>query len=156
MRYDYVLDEDTIPMLAALYKKYFVLSNDTKTYIIENVRKMKLHYRLIGVHVRATDYTCGFNGHPKFVTPEEYLAEAKRIFLTGRYDKIFLATDDFSVIDLFKYTFKENLVFYQDTLRSDGVIGVHQKDDSRELHHYKLGLEVLRDVYMLANCDVFI
>ncbi len=41
----------------------------------------------------------------------------------------------------------------EDTLRSGNHSGAHESISERPLHHYKLGLEVLRDIYTLANCD---
>ena len=39
------------------------------------------------------------------------------------------------------------------TFRSDNHNGAQDTFSDRPLHRYKLGLELLRDIYTLANCD---
>ena len=110
----------------------------------------------MGVHVRGTDFNLGLLNHPNIVAPNEYLAKTKEIFSGGEYGKIFIATEDSSAIELFLSEFGDKILYYKDVFRTSGKSGPHSTINNRELNNYKLGLEVIRDVYTLANCDGFI
>ena len=56
--------------------------------------------RAIGVHVRGTDFKRNYKGHPVKIGTEEYLEAAKKMFAAGKYDMVFLATDDSEAIVL--------------------------------------------------------
>jgi len=73
---------------------------------------------------------------------------------TKDYEQIFLATDENAVVERFKKEFGEAVKVYDDTYRDDGSgesIAFSKSD--RKNHHYRLGLEVLRDQYMLTHCE---
>lgn len=143
--------------LAYLYKKYICLNYRVSQYISE--QKATLFDdsdRVVGVHVRGTDFGVGLIGHPKKIQPLEHIKAVKELLKEGKYNKIFLATDDLNVIDQFEKEFSDNLVYYSDTFRTKNDRGPHSTPNDRPLHHYKLGLEVLRDVYTLANCDALV
>ncbi len=108
---------------------------------------------ILAVHARGTDFNLGIKEHPIVVTPEEYLETAKQVYADGNYKKIFLATDDANILELFRKEFKNKLLYYKNAFRSDDHNGVQTTLNDRPLHHYKLGLEALRDIYTLANCD---
>lgn len=149
----YQVEQEEIDKLGYLYKKYVRLNQKTKKYIENSLSSLLIMGGVLAVHVRGTDFNWGAAKHPQMITPEEYLAKAKEIYSKGRYKKIFLATDDANALKLFKEEFKENLLYYEDTIRSENHIGVQNSKNDRPLHHYKLGLEVLRDTYTLASCD---
>lgn len=123
---------------------------------IENLIKRKMELKgkkILGVHARGTDFKRNYNGHPIAVTAQEYLAEAKNLVETGEYDRIFLATDDTNAVRLFRNEFGSKILYYDDVTRGEGNETVMKSDSTRDDHHYKLGLEVLRDMYTLASCD---
>ena len=66
-----------------------------------------------------------------------------------------MASDDATVIELFKRTFGEDLLFYEDTYRSTDGSAIHYNNEqvNRNLHKYLLGLEIIRDYYTLGYCD---
>ena len=78
---------------------------------------------------------------------------AKKMFAAGKYDMVFLATDDSEAIDRFRETFGEKLVYYRDVIRSSGDETVMKSREERESHHYLLGREVLRDAWTLGSCQ---
>ena len=45
------------------------------------------------------------------------------------------------------------MVYYDDVYRGNSTAGVHTTKGDRENHNYKLGLEVVRDMYTLAACN---
>ena len=142
---------------AYLYKKYIQLNDRTSDYMTSQIINLFGNFtRIIGVHVRGTDYGIGFKNHPIKIQPVEHAQKVKELLATGKYDKVFLATDDLSAIELFEHEFSDNLIYYKDTFRTGNDMGPHSTPSDRPLHHYKLGLEVLRDIYTLANCCVLI
>lgn len=153
----YGLDQDELGRLAYIYRKYIRLNKSTKEYMTENLRKIFTKEKgvesVLGVHVRGTDYNIALDLHPIIVSAEEFLSKAKELFANGQYSKVFLATDDLNALRLFEEEFQDRLVCYSDVARVSGNVGVHNTPIDRPLHYYKLGLEVIRDVYTLANCD---
>ena len=149
-------NEIYLEKFAELYNKYIHLNQKTKEYIEDNIGRVVNNGKVLAVHVRGTDFNIGLANHPVAPTIEEYLEKAKELYMGGNFSKVFLATDDENALNFFKDEFKDNLVFYNDTFRTSGTIGPHSTYYSRPLHYYKLGLEVLRDVYTLASCDALI
>lgn len=150
----YQPNEEEIALLGKLYQKYIHLNEETKLYLEEEISKHRGDVRMLGVHIRGTDYKQGFCMHPVLVNPREHLEKAKELLEKGEYDKVFLATDDLNALKLFQNALSSTqLVYYDDVLRTEGSIGPHSVESTRALHHYKLGLEVIRDVYTLATCD---
>lgn len=138
--------------LAKVSARYIRL-NQTVKEIISNDIKPICQKKTLGVHVRGTDFKKNYNGHPIRVEINEYLSEAIKLFKTENYEQVFLATDDMEAIEQFKKEFGSNLFIFQDVIRSSGEDTVMNSINAREDHHYLLGLEVLRDMYSLANSD---
>ncbi len=136
-----------------IIRKYISFSDTTEEYLQKSLTDLRIDGRILGVHVRGTDMKTGYNGHVKFITPEEYLAEAQKVFQTGKYNKVFLATDESAVINLFQKAFGDDLLYYTDILRSDDGEALHFSTSQRKNHKYLLGLEVLRDMYTLSVAD---
>jgi hypothetical protein len=150
----YQIEENEMKILAKMIKKYLRFNEFGIKEIIIPSKKMLCKGKILGVHVRGTDFNMQFSRHPIKVSIEEYISVADKIFKEGMYDYIFLATDEESAISSFKEYFGNNVIYYQDTFRSEDGKPVHYgcKHD-REYNNYYLGLEILRDVYTLGNCD---
>ena len=138
---------------SSLYLKYCKLNMITKRYIDENIENLLNKKKTLGIHVRSTDFKKAFDKHPVYVNKYDFLEPAKKLLEKYSYQQIFLATDSMEAVELFRGEFGDKLVFYNDVLRSDGDVGVHCLKSKRVNHHYKLGLEILRDCYTLASCD---
>lgn len=151
--YGYELQQNEIERLGKIYKKYICLNKNTQEYIDKNINRIMNNGRILGVHARGTDFKKGFKNHPKVISSDMYIENARALFETGNYDKIFIATEDINILNSFIGAFKDKLLYYDDVFRASGDIGPHSTESNRPLHHYKLGLEVLRDVYTLAHCD---
>ncbi len=149
----YEVNQSEIDKLGVIFKKYIHLNKTTREYIEGNMRNVLTGESILAVHVRGTDFNCEIKYHPHAITTEQYLSKTKELCAGGRYKKVFLATDDASVLEMFKQEFPDKLVYYEDVFRTENHIGPHGTPSERPLHYYKLGLEVLRDVYTLANCD---
>ena len=152
----YFPNDNNIKMLADSFKKHIFLNDKTQDYISKNKKNILSNNRVLGIHARGGDFKQEFKKHPHHVFPEEYLKKAKEEFASGKYEQKFLATDDENILKIFIDCFGDKLIYYNDVPRVSGNIGIHVKESSRPLHHYKLGLELLRDVYTLVSCSSFI
>lgn len=147
----YKFSDDEMRFLSVVNKKYIKLNDRILTYF-GDIFKKTLSHKVLGVHVRATDFNKGYNRHPVVVTPYEYLEATKKV--ADRYDYIFLATDDEKVCQLFISEFKDKLIYYKDTYRSKDGEAIHYGNENvkRPQHKYLLGMEILRDFYTLGYC----
>lgn len=152
----YQWTNDDIEKYAKLQSKYIKLNEKTNIYVKNGIDKMIGNKKILGVHVRGTDFNISLKNHPQIISTTDYLNESKRIFSSGKYDRIFIATDDLHALKLFQQEFKKNLLYYEDVYRSDNYVGPHCSKDNRTLHKYWLGMEVIRDAYTLAACDALI
>ena len=151
--YTNISEEDVI-FLSQFIKPYIQIKDEVKALFWNELKEITDGGRTLGVHVRATDFYRGFNRHPVAISSEEYLQTAKIMFDNGDFDRLFLATDDMSVISLFKKTFGNKLFFYEETFRSSDGKAIHYGNNCiKRVHHkYLLGLEILRDFYTLGYC----
>ena len=63
-----------------------------------------------------------------------------------------MATDDTEIVDLFVQKYGgERLIYDEAVTRGQGDVGVHIKERKNK-NGYKLGLDVIKDMYSLANC----
>ncbi len=149
----YLPNEEEIAWLGVQYRKHMRLNGETKLYL-NQISHFLGERRTLGVHIRGTDFNVGNKGHPVPVRPEEYLEKSKELLSQGKYDQIFLATDDVGALNAFRDGIAHHcLIYYDDVLRGEGDVGAHNMESDRPLHHYRLGLEALRDIYTLASCD---
>lgn len=149
----YTRSEIYLNEMAKVTAKYIHRNAIVKEKMDKDIQNLIGNKRMLGVHVRGTDFKQNFNGHPVNVNMNEYLESAAGVFQEESYDGIFLATDDEDAIEKFRQHFKDKVCFYQDVIRSKGDDTVMHSTVNRENHHYLLGYEVLRDMYTLAACD---
>lgn len=149
----YMRSERYLNEMAKVSAKYIRL-NDIVTKMIQNdIKNLGINLEnTLAVHVRGTDFKKNYNGHPVQVMITEYLQETVSVFQKGNYDAVFLATDDADAIGAFQEKLGDKVVYYQNVVRSSGNDTVMHSSLSRQNHHYKLGLEVLRDMHTLAGC----
>lgn len=150
--FSYAVSDEYINHMAEIMEKYIRFNATTEKYLEQNISEILGDYKVLGIHYRGTDFKQNYNHHPVAVTLEKQIAKVKEVMESGEYDKIFLATDDVSAIKQYSQAFGDQIVFYQDVCRSEDSQSVAFSKSEREQHHYLLGLEVLRDMYTLANC----
>lgn len=149
----YDFSEEYLNELGRISGKYIRLNDSVGSWMEEQVNSVLGTGKILGVHVRGTDFKRNYKGHPVKVTTQEYLEAAKRMAADKKYDAVFLATDDAQALEVFYAEFGPMLRYYKDVTRSDGDETVMKSYVGRENHRYLLGLEVLRDMYTLAACD---
>lgn len=149
----YRFNEYYIQELGKICKKYLNLNKIVKEYIDSSIVKLLNGKKTLGVHFRGGDYKKKYQGHPVSATPKEYIYYAKAAMEEMNYEQIFLATDDDSVLNLFKQEFGNIVKFYTGATRTDKDECVMYSKSTRMNNHYQLGLEVLLDSFTLAYCD---
>jgi hypothetical protein len=113
-------------------------------------------HNICGVHVRRTDSTDDPLKRPPLL--DAYFREIDRYFKfskdieTSPNVKILLATDDASVIQIFKDKYKDNLLLF-DSVKSENGMALHLRKD---LNKAKLGEEVLVECLLLSQCDFLV
>lgn len=141
-------------MMGHIAGKYMTFNHMTKEYIEDSLKKLDFGKgKILGIHVRGTDYRAKFNNHPVYVTEEDCFAAIDGLVRKGAYDRLFLATDDIRILESFIKKYGKQLLFYEDVERSNKNKSVAFSSNSREHHKYLLGLEVIRDMYTLSLCS---
>lgn len=154
----YVVNEEYLEKLAGVARKYLHLNKKTKFFFENSYRRVLLRgesrKKVLGVHVRGTDFALQWEGHPNMVTVEDFFDAIDEV-LDGENDfqHIFLATDDNTRVEAFKERYGDRLSYYEDVHRGEGVRLAILDALDRENTHYLDGLEALRDMYTLARCD---
>ncbi|WP_026520221.1 hypothetical protein [Butyrivibrio sp. FCS006] len=137
-----------------MYERYFHLNEESSRYV-ENERNKLLGSKkvsVLGVKIRGTDYKIA-TGHPLQPPVDRVIREVKKI--QNRYDKIYLATEEYANVRLFKEIFKDKIIVNEDNTYFD-------VDDDSKLSNtmfekngseYQAGLEYLSSIMILAGCD---
>lgn len=154
----YELPETYIWELGRIAKKYLCLNAIQKAYVERSLEGIGLNEtKIIGVHYRGTDFRCGYKKHPKMLSINDYYTAIDEYLDQSKAEcRIFLATDEERAIELFKERYGDRMIYFTDTYRSGNGEPVHFSKDSRELHNYRLGREILRDMVMLSHCDYLV
>lgn len=153
MNSGYLPSEQYMTVAAEIVQKYIQLNSIVSPQVTQAIDALIGGSRTIGVQVRGADFQRHYKNHPNIVTIDEYIEATEKALNEFGFEKIFLATDDLNAIESFKQKFGNRVVYYDDVIRTDGDETVMRSVSEREHHHYKLGLEVIRDVYTLASCD---
>ncbi len=155
----YGYDDSYIEMIGRINEKYIRMNSVVSGFVdqgFERICKGTDPERIIGVHFRGTDFKKGLDAHPVFMGPERQIKKVRELMEDKGYDRVFLATDDLEALNEFRDCFGDKLSFYDDVFRSDKDTSVAFLNDSRENHHYRLGLEVLRDMETLSRCGALV
>lgn len=147
-KYDQYIREN-----GAIYRKYIRLKAPVQESIQMAEDSIGFSGRVLGVHVRATDFKKGYINHAVQVECNEYIEATRQAMEQCGFDKIFLATDEMDVVESFSHEFGERVIYCQDVLRSEDGEAVHFSKNARSHHKYKMGLEVIRDMVLLSKCD---
>ncbi len=149
----YNVQDRYVDDIAEVVKKYVKFNPSTREYLTNNCLKILSRKQVLGVHYRGSDFKKKFNGHPVPLTIDQIIDAVSTCWDNGKYDAIFLATDDAEAVSRFDERFSGKLLYYQDVVRTKGDVSVAFSSEERKHHKYKLGLEVLRDVYTLSQCE---
>jgi hypothetical protein len=126
----------------------FISNFTLKQGIKELVASVKTYFHnktILGIHIRKTD-------HFHEIKPAK---EADYLKLIDQqlpdFDRLFLATDDTQVLQLFEKKYGDKL-FYHAFTRSSGDKPIHDQSEDPN-NGYELGKEALLDCYSLSFCS---
>ena len=143
-----------VEALSAMVQKYLKYNDETQRFMEEEFDRLLGNKKTLAVHFRGTDYRRQYNNHPVFITIEDEISKARELVASKGYEQIFLATDEQLAVNRFKEEFGSRLKIYEDAYRAmDGDESVAYSKSERRHHHYRLGLEVLRDQYTMTRCS---
>lgn len=148
----YAPSEDYIKHMGKIWRKYIHLNDAINTQINADIDYIIHEKNTLGVHFRGTDFKLNVNNHPISISVEDYFYFIDEALDKGGFEQIFLATDDLDAIESFKKRY-DNIICYEDVYRTKGDTSVAYSSSNRELHRYKLGYEVVRDMYTLGSCQ---
>lgn len=151
----YELSEEYIELAGKIVNKYLRINKTTKDYIESTLTEI-IEEGTVGIHYRGTDFNIGYKRHPNVVTIDDYFVAMDKILEEHPEVSFFVATDDQRAIDLFINRYGHRVKYLTDVFRSHDGMPIHFSNDSRENHHYKLGLEILRDIIALSRCDYLV
>jgi hypothetical protein len=105
--------------------------------------------RTIGVHVRRTDHHI----HGDILPDEYYFEKIDKNLETGKYDNIFLATDEYKIVDSFRKKYGDKLFTNENITRShtDVTIPFCNYEDKD-----KLAVDIFKEGIALSRCDKMI
>lgn len=149
----YAPTDEYFEVISNLMKKHLRFNEDTKVKVCDTAKTLLGDGKVLGIHIRGADFKRHYNNHPNMVTIEEYAKSVEETLKENNFDKIFLATDDSEAIEVFTAKFGDKLVYYKNVIRTDGDQTVMKSEVDRPLHHYNLGIEVIRDSYTLSLCS---
>lgn len=153
---NYKYTEKDLERFAQLMNKYIHIRKDILDQIQADLTSLFKGKKVLGVHGRGGDMKLAFVAHAVNVSAQEYIEAAEEGMKKIGADYVFLGTDDQDILEAFQDYFKERLLYYDDVIRSTGRLHNCLVETQRTLHHYKLGIEILRDVYTLASCSGFL
>lgn len=150
--------EKTIEFYYPVISQYLKIKPDIRVNLekefADNIRAD--FNEVLGIHYRGTDMRRVNNvDHFRTAALEKYIAEVSKYVERNPEICLFLATDEESVVDEFKSTFKglvRTTSSFRATDQNSEAVHTDEKHE-RKQHRYLLGLEVLRDAYFLSMCD---
>lgn len=103
----------------------------------------------LGVHVRRTDHAI----HGDILPDEYYFDKIDKNLETGKYENIFLATDEYKIVDSFKQKYGDKLFINENITRSSNDVTIPfcnyaDKD--------KLAIDIFKEGIALSKCDKMI
>lgn len=136
--------------MAEVMGNYLHFNETTRRIIEERVRERIISEDTLGVHIRGTDYKGNYKNHPTYIPPETYYPYVRQALSTGKYRKIYLATDDQEILEAFIHEFGEdNVIYARNNQRGTGEVGVHT---NQGIGRYQAGIEVICDMAALSHC----
>lgn len=127
---------------------------------IDKVRKSVLPNpdRTIGVLIRGTDFTIShIAGHSIMASPEQVMEKIKEYEATGKYDEIYLSTEDEDILQKMKELCGNRLHYINQKrfkIRPGELLADQVKE--RENEGWLRGMEYLTTLQLLSECESFI
>lgn len=151
----YEWNQEYFQELAEMQKQIH-FKKDVEERMTADIGSVGLDGRTIGVHIRRIMFKNNLRNHPIAVELDDYVSAVKELLKTGKYDKVFLATEETDSLARMEQEFGEKLIYYKDICRNNIGDTFRTAISERERHHYLLGYEILRDIHTLARCQALV
>lgn len=154
-----VYDQNLLRKSSELIKKYIRLNTTMQEQLNEVKKELNMtEGRILGVLARGTDFSSTHpKGHSICATAEETISKVyEKEEEWGRFDKIFLATEDAEIYQALKKAFGERLICNQvQMLHISEKVWLNQLYETKEFVGRKRSKaqEYLIAIYLLAECD---
>ena len=159
----YYLDVQNNITLSVAFSKYLKFSQKTREKINEVKKSLGLpRGRGLAVKARGTDFYKGwtFQGE-KFreggpMRPKEFVGEVRKEFQRGKYDYLFLATEDEEFVKAFQKSELSNDLYETDAYKTSGIksIAANIIDSGRNV--YEESLIYLAEILIMSECSALI
>jgi hypothetical protein len=151
----YRMEEIPIDKYVSYTQKYFQIQHSLNEEIMNSIKELLKGKKTLAVHIRGVEWGKVKN-HPIPLKLEEYMEKIDAAMEEYGFEQIFLATDSEETITKCTERYGSKLVYYQDALRTKA--GSHElvildNTINREMHHYRMGVEVLKDMLTLSKCE---
>lgn len=135
--------------------RYIHLRDDVRQMVDRDWAAVSQGGRVVGVHVRMTDASAGREGRQGF-SFDQYFQRVDREVAHLPDSRVLLASDAVEAVDAFVERYGDRVATL-DCIRSADGTSIHGHYDAGVTGSpYQKGLEVVRDAYLLARCDVLI
>lgn len=158
----YLNEQRTCANWREMFRKYLKFNKASEEYVQNMFSQIypSEQERVLGVIGRGTDYNNPkARMVPRPMDPAIFLANVEQQFVRGKYDKIFLATEDAQVFDLFMQSSLKDYIFYIEQERFDYSDPTNKElylaDIKRRAEHdgYTDNLRYLSVLYTLSKCN---
>ena len=146
---NFTMSISTDPSLLEIWKKYFLFNETTLTHIDEMQSNLKIDSRTLGIHFRGQEMRRAAL-HPLPMTIRQAIRLTNEQLNSGNFDRVFLVTEGSNYLKKFKRAFPGKVI-HTNAFRS--FIWNSYKIPVRQLHYYKLGLEILTDTILLSEME---
>ena len=158
----YLLSNNPIQLrkiYSEMMNKYFKFNSTTKMELDACKEKyLNSSEKTLGVKFRGTNYYKKYKAHPIAYSVDEMICEVNKLYCEKQYKKIYLATEDANALYRFQKEFGNNLIFNESIDRY--CLGKNHVDNATRSDiqnaAYKEGLNLLKDLWVLSNCNGFI
>lgn len=140
----------------AQMQKHVRFKKNVEERMEADIANVGLTGRTIGVHIRRIIFKNNLRDHPIAVELDDYVSAVKKLLETGKYDKVFLATEETDSLVRMMQEFGEKLIYYKDIYRNNIGDTFRSVSSERKMHHYQLGYEILREIHTLSRCQALV
>ena len=152
--YDYRSDEE-LELFAKINRKYIKLKSNLQAKIEKDIDELLCEKKTLAVHVRGVEWG-NVKGHPIPASLDLYTEMIDEALYKNGFQLIFLATDSDDTVAFFKKKYGEMIVCYNDVTRAQSgskVLAIYDDSIAGEHRGFKLGSEVLKDMFTISKCD---
>lgn len=142
-----------------LYQRLIRLNEETNTYVETEIEAIGDPGEMLGAVLRGTDYiTLRPAGHPVQPPPEEVANKVSKLFATGAYKAVYVATEEKKLYDLMaRAVGSENVrqnkrEYYDELFYGNNAEEIGRVHFDRENDNYWKGLEYLSSLTILSRC----